>query len=312
MLPRVKVSVIIPTFNRPKELSRCLRALREQALLPDEVIVVNDGGKRVDFKVENFVFKAFFLKRGKGQVWAKNLGAEKARGEILVFIDDDCVPERDWLQRLVRIFKYEEIAVVFGRIRERKTKSKKDTFSDIILNLPFYPLYLLIRKQQGGTIYPTGRVDSDLNTEKRGFCHWGGAGNMAIRKSCFEKVGGFDSRLLPGAALEEPDLAFRVDKVGGRIFYNGRARVAHYSSPPRRLNPEKEISNLRANEIYFGLKNLAPQSFFHFSLFLSYQIWQVLIYSLLSLASKRYWLRVQGKWAGFKHWRRIKRNENCD
>jgi len=314
MSSNTKISIVIPTRDRPKELARCLRAIQQQTLLPYEVIVVNDGKKKINREAfRSCKFSELASGRQKGQSWAKNLGVFKACGEILVFIDDDCLPERDWLWRLTRAFKHTEIAVVVGRIIEKRRQGKKDSFSDIILNLPFYPLYFLIRKSAGGTIYPNGRVDQNLETTKRGFCHWGGAGNMAIRKTCFMKAGGFDRRLLPGSAMEEPDLCWRILQAGSRIFYNGRASVSHYPPSCRRLSPDKEIYNLRANEVYFSLKNLVPQGFFYFLLFLIYQAWQVLIYSLLSLGRRKCWLRVMGKQAGIKYWRGVflkKANEN--
>lgn len=296
----MKISVIIPTFERPEELLFCLEGILRQTLPPGEVIIVNDSRKRISLPRDVPNLKLSNTGGQKGQGRAKNLGAKRAEGEILVFLDDDCYSASQWLKELVKPFQNKGIALIAGRIQEKRLKSKKDRLSDIILNLPFYPLYLLTRKKQGGSIYLNGRTDANLESQAQGFCDWGGAGNLAVRKSYFEKVGGFDENLLPGSALEEPDLCWRIKKIQGKIFYNGWARVDHYYSPQRRLDSEKEIYNLRANEVYFGLKNIAFCNPFNFFSFLLYQVWQIFIYSLLALGKKKYWLRVRGKMAGAK------------
>ena len=75
------VSVVIPTVKR-NSLRRCLEALKKQNRLPDEVIVIED-------------------KKRLGPSWARNKGIMKAKGDLIAFTDDDCVPPKDWLERLV-------------------------------------------------------------------------------------------------------------------------------------------------------------------------------------------------------------------
>ena len=74
------ISVVIPTRDRPEALRKCLAALVEQTLAV-EVIVSEDAS-------------------GKGPAAARNAGVGRARGEVVLFTDDDCTPEPDWAARL--------------------------------------------------------------------------------------------------------------------------------------------------------------------------------------------------------------------
>lgn len=89
------ISVVVPTRDRPDALARCLAALAEQRTTePLEVVVVDDGGGAV--APGGRVVQA----GGRGPAAARNLGVRAARGRVVCFVDDDCVPAADWAQRL--------------------------------------------------------------------------------------------------------------------------------------------------------------------------------------------------------------------
>jgi GT2 family glycosyltransferase len=77
---RPRVSVVVPTRERPQELRRCLAALEKQTA-PAEVVVVED----ID---------------GRGPAWARNEGVRRAQGEVICFTDDDCTPTPGWAEAL--------------------------------------------------------------------------------------------------------------------------------------------------------------------------------------------------------------------
>ena len=82
------VSVVIPTIGR-STINLCKNALERQTRPPQEVIVFTDHERR-------------------GASWARNEGLSRARGDLIAFIDDDCQPHEDWLERLVKaIDKYD-------------------------------------------------------------------------------------------------------------------------------------------------------------------------------------------------------------
>ena len=98
----VRVSVVVPTHNRPKLLDRCLEALVNQDAHPSEyeVIVVDDAGTEESRAVvERWATRSTVGLRylrvspGRGPAAARNDGWRAARGEIIAFTDDDCVPD---------------------------------------------------------------------------------------------------------------------------------------------------------------------------------------------------------------------------
>ena len=99
-------SIIIPTYNRPKQLVVCLESLADLEYPRDcfEVLVVDDGS---EISLEPVI--APFHKRinltllkqtNAGPAAARNTGARQAKGDFLTFVDNDCKPASDWLKVL--------------------------------------------------------------------------------------------------------------------------------------------------------------------------------------------------------------------
>src|SRR3972149_6804264 len=103
----MKLSVIIPTYNEKKSVGECLGSLAGQTYPDFEIILVDDGStdKTLDIlaglreKIPNL---RIFEQLHKGPGTARNLGAKKASGEILVFVDADMAFEKNFLKNLVR------------------------------------------------------------------------------------------------------------------------------------------------------------------------------------------------------------------
>jgi glycosyltransferase involved in cell wall biosynthesis len=108
------ISVIIPAYNSEKTIGKCLRAIKEQSLSALEVIVVDDGS--IDRTVE--IAKEFTTvipnTHSKGASGARNTGADAAKGEIIAFIDSDCIPPKNWLKNIASVFFDETISAVGG------------------------------------------------------------------------------------------------------------------------------------------------------------------------------------------------------
>lgn len=102
----MKISVIIPTYNEENVILECLRSLRGQTYSDFEVIVVDDGSLDKTLKVVSSFkskYRLEILKQDhKGPGAARNLGASRARGEILVFVDADMTFDKRFLLRLVK------------------------------------------------------------------------------------------------------------------------------------------------------------------------------------------------------------------
>lgn len=203
----VRVSVIIPTHNRPDKLAETLTGLREQ-YLPSadyEIIVVDDGSEPpvvLSEKDEGPVCRLIRLKGGERSA-ARNTGAAMAKGLLLVFIDDDISVGPEFLASHLDAHKEWPDALLAGDIR----------LPAEMLTLPFVRFRQNLEQhcvpQAGGV------------TQMRNFC---AAANMAISRERFQQLGGFDPAI---SSSEDQDLALRHTADGGRIVYVPEAKAIH-------------------------------------------------------------------------------------
>ena len=105
----MKISVVIPTFNRPEALHRCINALlHQEGNLSYEIIVVNDGStvsyRKVMHDIEAIrtsIPIAFYTQENSGPAKARNYGVEIAQADYIAFTDDDCTPHSNWLMNFM-------------------------------------------------------------------------------------------------------------------------------------------------------------------------------------------------------------------
>lgn len=111
-------SVVIPTRDRPLPLESCLAALDAQTIAERlEVVVVDDGsvdGQTVAAVVARHPRARLIRQNGQGPAAARNAGGRAARADVLCFTDDDCVPEPQWVERLLEAIA-QDVDVVAGK-----------------------------------------------------------------------------------------------------------------------------------------------------------------------------------------------------
>ena len=120
------VSIVIPTCNRREVLARCLAALAIQSYPRFEIIVVDDGSTDdtaamlADFRAKHpkVAFRNFFNERHSGANVSRNRGIREACGDIVAFLDSDCIAEPDWLDRLIAEFVEARVAAVTGLVTD--------------------------------------------------------------------------------------------------------------------------------------------------------------------------------------------------
>jgi len=117
----LKITVIIVTYNRSELLKTTLEALSCQSRQADEVVVVDnnstDNTKRVAGSFHGRLPVKYVFEKMQGIAIARNSGIENSCGDIIVFTDDDCVPEKDWLKYIeVPFLRDPSIGLVGGKV----------------------------------------------------------------------------------------------------------------------------------------------------------------------------------------------------
>lgn len=170
-------SIIVPTFERPAPLARCLASLASLDYPRDryEVIVVNDGGARPD--VESVAARAaggacvtVVHRAHAGPAAARNAGVAASRGEALAFIDDDCLADPSWLSAMAARLAHAPDAVFGGRVANALTDNVYARASQTLLTY-VYRYY---------------------HEEGRGPLRFFTTNNLAMRARTFATVGPFD------------------------------------------------------------------------------------------------------------------------
>jgi len=103
------ISVIIPTYKRDWALPYSLSSLKEQSHIPDEVVVVlqpsNDNSEKIIKRFSSSLNINLVVKRKTNVTDAVSVGIKASQGDILLFLDDDAIAEKSWVEKYLRIFK---------------------------------------------------------------------------------------------------------------------------------------------------------------------------------------------------------------
>ncbi len=198
------ISVIIPVHNGERFLGRCLDALPAPFEQAFEVIVVDDCS--TDRSAEIALAKGATVirtPRQSGPAAARNCGAQKARGEILFFIDADVVIRADALDRIAEAFRGNpDRAAVFGSYDDDPAE---ENFLSQYKNL-FHHFVHQHSSENAGTF-------------------WAGCG--AVRRGVFSALGGFDAGRYLRPAIEDIELGYRIRRAGYGILLDKRLQAKH-------------------------------------------------------------------------------------
>lgn len=190
------ISVIVPHLNQAEALRRCLASLcSQQGLLePAEIIVVDNGSKTMPSDVcSAFPSVKLLSQPTPGPGPARNLGASHAGGDILAFIDADCIADEAWLSQIERQFsKSEGIGILGGDVRIACQDPRRPTLLEAYESVFAYRMKEYIARQ-GYT----------------------GTGNLAVRARVFAAVGPFGGIDI----AEDRDWGQRALRLGYRTHY---------------------------------------------------------------------------------------------
>lgn len=211
------ISIVIPVFNKWKYTYNCIESLKENIKnISFEVIVVDDGSNDETKLMINNIKNIIYVKNEKnlGFVGSCNAGAKKAKGQYVVFLNNDTYIKKNWLNALWNTFQNNKNIGLVG--------------SKLI-----YPDGKL--QEAGGIVWKNknawnyGRMQNPNSFEfnyLKDVDYCSGASIM-IPKDIFEKLDGFDTIFSPGF-FEDTDIAFRVRQLGLRTVYQPKSELFHF------------------------------------------------------------------------------------
>jgi len=200
----VKISVIIPTYNRPVSLEKCLDALVNQTVDSSawEVVVVNDGGEPLDSlltKYQNRINCKSINQENCGPASARNAGVERAAGQIIALLDDDCLPERNWIQQIINHAK--PGTIIGGKVNNFYNENLFSEASQVLIDF----LYA----------FNEGRKDAFFTSN-----------NFCLFREDFVRLKGFSTAFQTSAG-EDREFCVRAENQGVKLIFNPEMKIRH-------------------------------------------------------------------------------------
>jgi len=228
-----------------------------------EIIIIDDySTDNLKEEISKYKDVRYFLNEFDfGLPAARNTGLKKARGDIIIFLDDDAIPENDYIQNVVKIFQtYENAGGVTGKLKNVAVQEIKKGILGRIMKryASFFGISGFFINLDGvGEVLSTGFTSSNFEkVDEIMEVKWLSGCNMCYSRKAAEETGLFDNKYTGHAYYEDADFSYRVYKKGYKLYATPHAQVEHLVSPISR----KKLSTIKyyqlINSNRFFLKNI--------------------------------------------------------
>ncbi|PZU97722.1 MAG: glycosyl transferase family A [Pseudanabaena sp.] len=306
----MKISVVVPTYQRPPDLARCLAALKAQTRPVDDLwVIVRDTDRATWQFLETFDREILPLHTATvtatGVIAAMNIGLESVTGDIVAFTDDDAAPHPDWLEKIEAYYLADaKVGGVGGRDWVYHGSRLEDGARPVVGKLQWFGR--LIGNHHIGV--GTGREVDVLKGV-----------NMSFRREAIADLR-FDQRMRGSGAQVHFEVVFSLTlkQRGWKLIYDPQIAVDHFPSQRfdedqrNSFNPEASINAVH-NETVALLGYLPPQRR------LVFMVWAIVIgtseaFGLLQWlrflpkdargAGQKLWACWRGRWLGWQTWQK--------
>ena len=213
----MKTSLIIPSYNPALKLPQTLNSLVGQHELIDELIIVADQknySNEIKFMLEQYSNKFNFkvvIQEISGRGRSRNKGAEVSNGDILIFLDDDMLAEKNLIEKHIQYHLKNPSTIVSGNGYRNPENNATDDFGKFLINI-----------EKGWKMQSPGA--GEITLQKFNFT----ACNASLPKNIFNQLNGFDTCFSDG---EDFDFAVRAINKGIRIIYDKTILAWHNDWP---------------------------------------------------------------------------------
>jgi glucosyl-dolichyl phosphate glucuronosyltransferase len=314
----MKIAIVICTCNRPDRLASAAGSCLAQSLLPDEILIIDDGNLTEDFLIpirqqcEAKQIKFTYIHKPaehQGLTVSRNIGFRTADAQIIQYLDDDAELHVDCLARADELFTadtYNELAAIDFPILEQARLWRGRRIVDFCYKLAGW-------WQIGRHFIPSHAKPgvlaefADVHTQR--FLQ---GGSMAIRREYLHRIGGFDESLGRYACGEDKDISLRLSQLGvlARITSIG---VVHHSEQTSRIGNYELGIETSYNYLYINWK----QGSFGMGerLLICYNLGVLLAmeFALMIVGDKRsHWQQIKGMVIGIRKFaERLWRNKTA-
>lgn len=260
------IAVVVCTYRRPRELERCLRSLRGQALAPAQIVVADNAPSSAAVRhLAEAAGAQYVAVPIRGVSRARNAGARHCTTALVAYIDDDMVAHPDWLRALRSAFADPGVIAVTGPVMPMPLMQASP--ANLALELQ--------RQPWGAKPFQVARDCADWFER----AHFGGLGdgNMAFRLAAFEDWPGFEERIGRGSPIgggEEHFAFFELIERGHRVAYMPEAIVFHPEKEGTRAELLRSISETAAYSCFVAASRPS-------------RAWRVLRYLIQGLQGRR-------------------------
>lgn len=274
----MKVSIIIPNYNGKEILKQNLPKVLDE-IGNAETIVIDDASTDESLKtLESFTSKISILKnqRNLGFSPTINRGVKAAKGDIVVLLNSDVIPEKGFLMPLLYHFKDDKVFAV--GCMDKSIENGKSVLRGRGIG----------RWKRGFMVHSRGEVDKASTL-------WVNGGSGAFRKSMWDKLGGFDELYSP-FYWEDIDLSYRAVKSGFKVLFEPKSIVIHEHEKgaiKKKFSSVEIVTIAYRNQFIFVWKNVTD-----LNLQLSHLFW--LPYHLLKACIRKDFSFLKGLYKAFR------------
>lgn len=293
----MRVSIIIPTYNRPSDLEMCLRSILNQTLLPTEILVVDNAmstptkdlidriQKGIDPQVCTIIY---ILNNVNSLSVARNIGFDHAAGEIILFLDDDVVLDQHYVHKIVEVYKNNPEAKGVQGYIEPESRG-------FIREIVFKSFYWYHLEKDLCRVLPSISSTYPVNLQSIISCEWLSGANHSYRREILEEFR-YDEKLLKYCDGEDLDVSYRVfKKYPGSLLITPKAKLMHNTSITGRAMGKELVTMQEVYGLYLFYK-LFDQSLSHKLIYCWSRTGRLLI-SIMRAAIRR----KPGSWSEIKY-----------
>jgi glycosyltransferase involved in cell wall biosynthesis len=210
------ISIIIPALNEENYINRCLKAIMKlnKGNMDLEIIVVDNGSTDKTIEISKSYGAKVLIKREGTIASLRNYGAKNSKGDLIAFLDADCIVPEDWLEKALNYFGNNSKVILGFRLVVPADANWIARCWDLLFS------------------------KRDVTSEVK----WLPTGNMIMKRDAFLSVDGFNETL---ETNEDCDFCFRINDKGNKIVSSSKTSVTH-------LRPPQSLSAIFKKELWHG------------------------------------------------------------